>query len=133
MVTDADFSDRFSVTLPEGWSAEFLVLKADCEVKADGLNVGLKADVSVSLVQALGDDGRKVTPSSEQTQAAAKQMENDIRILLRECFALSQEKGADILRLGNTVFRNEGRDMPADYLARLNFSAQVKVTVRESS
>lgn len=133
LTANDDFSDRFSVTLPEGWSAEFQVIKADCSLKADGTDVRAEISLSVSLVQAKGDDGKKATPSSANTQAAAKRLGEDVAEKLRQCFALSLENGADILRLGNVVFRREGYSMPADYLSQLNFSASVTVTVRESS
>ena len=133
MATDADFSDRFSVAMPEGWSAEFLVLKADCELTVDGTVAGAEVALSVSLVQAESGDGQKTTPSSEGARAAAEKLGEDIAERLRMCFELSRERGADILRLGNALFRKEGYAMPADYLSRLTFSARVEVTVHESS
>lgn len=133
MATDADFSDRFSVSMPEGWSAEFLVMKADCSFESDGMSVRAEVELSVSLVQAESGDGQKATPSADGTRAAAEKLGDDIAERLSECFALSCENDADILRLGNILFRKDGYSLPADYLSRVTFAASVEVTVRESS
>lgn len=133
LVTDDDFSDNFSVTMPDGLTAEFAVTKADCSVETEGTDVTLKAELTVSLVQADTAGGEKITPSSEETLAAANKLGADIAALAEKCFALCRDNGADVFRLGNEIYKKQGRAMPADYLSRVSFATVVEVTVRESS
>lgn len=133
LVTDDDFSDNFSVVMPDGLSAEFAVTKADCSVKANGADVSLGIKLTVSLVHADSADGQKITTSSEETLAAADKLARDVAALAESCFALCRENGADVFRIGNEIYKKEGRGMPSDYLSRLRFSATAEVTVHESS
>lgn len=128
-----DVVGTLNYTAENGESIEFKVLKKSVSLKADGLDVNatIKLTADVSDVQHINSD-EILTSADEIVIRFADNLAKRCEQQLLELFEISKQTGIDFLYLQEKVYQSMGRDYQENCLAKINFTPQVSISVRET-
>lgn len=128
-----DVVGTLNYTSQNGETIEFKVLKKSVSLKADGLNVTAKIQLTadVSDVQHVNSD-EILTSADEIVIRFADNLARDCEKQLLDLFEISKQSDIDFLYLQEKVYQSQGRKYSDGCLDKINFRPQVEISVRET-
>lgn len=128
-----DVVGTLNYTSQMGESIEFKVLKKSVFLKADGLNVSAKIQLTadVSDVQHFYSD-EILTSADEIVIRFADNLARDCEKQLLDLFEISKKTNIDFLYLQEKVYQSQGRKYRDGCLDKINFHPHVEISVRET-
>lgn len=128
-----DVVGTLNYTSQNGETIEFKVLKKSVFLKADGLNVTAKIQLTadVSDVQHVNSD-EILTSADEIVIRFADNLARECEKQLLDLFEISKQSNIDFLYLQEKVYQSQGCKYHDDCLDKINFRPQVEISVRET-
>lgn len=128
-----DVVGTLNYTSQNGETIEFKVLKKSVFLKADGLNVTAKIQLTadVSDVQHVNSD-EILTSADEIVIRFADNLARECEKQLLDLFEISKQSDIDFLYLQEKVYQSQGRKYRDGCLDKINFRPLVEISVRET-